>query len=256
MKSSFRLLFAAVAAMLFHVVPAQAQLAPRSYAVMSLVGDVINVRGVRPGVGTRSEAEGNWVFPINEPVFDTAALLAADGAIKAAQPGAKVVLMMTQDSGLYQAQNAMFDAAYANQDNRNYLIGLLKERGVSHLVLITKERANARFKLVDGYAGQGTLEGLGFYIDETLDLRTVATSEASSGMLGPYAYVKVRLLDATTLALVRETRATNSSILVKPSAMPNAMEMWTTLSSEKKIEYIKCLLGDAVREAVPGVLAL
>lgn len=253
MKVRSRILLAALSAMLFNV--AQAQVAPRSYAVMSLVGDAISVYGVRPSVGSRTDAETRTVLPISEPVFDTAALVAADAAIKAFQPSAKVVLMMTQDPGLYQAQNAMFEAPQANLDNRLYLIGLLKERAVTHLLLITRERANARFPLAYGYAGKGTLEGLGFYLDETLEFSNTKTSDRSSGMLGPFAYVRVRLLDAATLALVRETKATRSLILAQPSATPSAMALWTSLPAPKKIAYIEDLLGAAMHEAIPGVLA-
>jgi hypothetical protein len=255
MKFEIRQLIVAAAAMLFSVsASSQVPATPRSYAVMSLVGNALTVHTIRPSVGIRSENETRNVLPIAEPVFDAAALRAANAAIREVQPGAKVVLMMTEDAGLYKAQNAMFDAAFDNKDNRDYLISLLKERGVSHLVLITKERDSARFKTSNGFVGTGSLEGLGFFIDVTLHFRTTETFESSSGMLGPFAYVKVRLLDATTLALVREAKATTSDILVRPSALPNAMEMWTSMPSAEKIGHIETLLGEAMNEAIPAVL--
>lgn len=247
---------AALAAALFTASPMiHAEAAPRSYAVMSLVGNAISLHTIRPSVGIRSEAETKNVLPIAEQVFDAAALAAADAAIKRVQPAAKVVLMMTQDAGLYAAQNAMFDEAHANKDNRDYLISLLKDRGVTHLLLITKERDNARFKLSNGFTGKGTLEGLGFYIDETPHFRNSDTADASQGMVGPFAYVKVRLLDAATLQLVRQARSISSSILVRPSAEPNAMQMWTSMASAEKIKHLEHVLGAAMKEAVPPALA-
>lgn len=242
--------------MLFITSPfSQAETAPRSYAVMSLIGNAISIHTFRPAVGMRSEAETRNVLPIAEPVFDAAALRAANTAIKQVEPSARIVLMMTQDAGLYQAQNAMFDEAHANKDNRDYLVSLLKDRGVTHLLLITKERDNARFKLTNGFAGKGSLEGIGFYIDDTTRFRNSETSDSSDGMLGPFAYVKVRLLDAATLQLVRQIRAIGSTILVRPSAMPNAMEMWTSMASAKKVEHIEDLLNQAMKEAIAPVLA-
>ena len=256
MKSHLYLLSLALGATLFSASPfSHAEAAPRSYAVMSLVGDAISLHTIRPSVGIRSEAETKNVLPIAEPVFDAAALRAANTAIKEVEPGAKIVLMMTQDAGLYQAQNAMFDEAHANKDNRDYLSSLLKDRGVTHLLLITKERDNARFKLTNGYAGKGSLEGIGFYIDDTTRFHDSETSDSSQGMLGPFVYVKVRLLDAATLKPVRQIRAIVSTILVRPSALPNAMEMWTSMASAKKVEHIEDLLDKAMKEAIAPVLA-
>lgn len=255
MSSNFRIILAGVAVLLSSVSSSQAQVAPRSYAVMSLVGNAITVHTIRPAVGIRTQAESKNVLPIAETVFDTATLRAADGVIKQVQPGAKVVLMMTSDPGLYAAQNAMFDAAHANKDNRDYLISLLKDRGVTHLLLVTKEHDSARFKLTNGYAGKGSLEGLGFYIDDTSHLRNGDTQDSATGMLGLFAYVKVRLLDAGTLALVRESAAPQSHIIIEPGATANAMDIWTRLASPKKIAYLEELLGDAMQEAIPKVLA-
>lgn len=256
MKPDFRILFAALAATLLLASPfTHAEGPPRSYAVMSLVGNAISLHTIRPAVGTRNDAETRNLLPIAEPVFDAAALRAANAAIKEVEPAAKIVLMMTQDAGLYAAQNAMFDEAHANKDNRDYLVSLLKDRGVSHLLLITKERDNARFRATNGFVGKGSLEGLGFYIDDTMRFRNSDTADSSQGMVGPFAYVKVRLLDAATLQLVRQARAINSTILVLPSALPNAMDMWTAMTSAKKVEHLENLLNDAMKEAIPPALA-
>lgn len=255
MQFSSRMLIAAVAAMLFSACPAShARTAPRSYAVMSLIGNAISVHTIRPEVGSRTNADSKHVLPIAEPVFDVAALKAANSAILAAQPGAKVVLMTTQDAGLYLAQNAMFEAAAANKDNRDYLISLLKERGVSHLVLITKLRANAAFKVRNGYTGSGSLEGLGFFIDDTTLLRNSVTNDSSIGMLTPFAHMKLRLLDAKTLELVGEGDVAESTIIHRPSAVGNAMEMWTSLTSATKIDYIDSLLVSGMKKAMPELL--
>jgi hypothetical protein len=255
MIMSSRMLIAVLGAMLFSVSPAsQGQGAPRSYAVLSLAGNAISVHTIRPEVGSRTSADSKFVLPITEPVFDVAALKAANNAILSFHPGAKVVLMTTQDAGLYQAQNAMFEAAADNKENRDYLVSLLKDRGVSHLVLITRLRANAAFKVRNGHTGSGSLEGLGFFIDDTTLLRDTVTNDSSIGMLTPFAHVKLRLLDAKTLELVREGDAVESTIIHRPSAVGNAMEMWTSLTSATKIDYIDSLLVSGMKKAMPELL--
>lgn len=234
--------------------PAIAQSPQPSYAVMSLAGDAITVLGDSQQVGSNLPSHTRKVIPIQEPIFDQAVLLAADGVIKSLLPGTKPVLMMTSDQGLYKAQNAMFDLPAENNDNREYLKSLLKERGVTHLLLVTKTRENANFKLTNGHAGNGSLEGLGFFVDEMFETRNEETLDRSIGMVVPYAYVKVRLLDAGTLALVGQASARESRIIVRPSASPKAQELWTTLSHADKVDHLRGLLGCAMRVTLPQLL--
>lgn len=256
MKLTPTLLAAVLAGMLFQPSPpANAQVGARSYAVLSLVGNAIHIDTVRAAVGTRAPAESHHLLDIPDPVFDTAALLAVNAAIRKAQPAAGIVLLTTQDAELYKAQNAMFEQPEANAANRDYLLGLLKDRGVTHLVLVTAQREHAYFKLTNGSTGTGQLEGLGFYIDDTTALVNTGSSDSARGMLGPFAYVRIRLLDAKTLALAGEAKATKSSIVVRPSAESSAMEIWETMAGDEKVGRINQLLAEAVKDAMPPLLA-
>ncbi|MES2164134.1 MAG: hypothetical protein V4476_23500 [Pseudomonadota bacterium] len=249
-----KILVAAFAGMLFSFSQARAQAELRSYAVLSLIGNAIHIDTVRAAVGTRAPGQSHHVLDMPDQIFDTTVLLAANASIRLAQPGAKIVLMTTQDAELYKAQNAMFELPEVNKANRDYLIDLLKDRGVSHLVLVTGQRDNAYFKLDNGSTGTGQLEGLGFYIDDTTRLRGTESSSSSLGMLGPYAYVKARLLDARTLALVGDVKSNKSSIVVRPSAEASGMEIWDTMASAEKVELINGLLNEAVKAAMAPLL--
>lgn len=233
---------------------AMAQSAQRSYAVMSLAGDALTVLGDSQQVGSNLPSHTRKVIPIQDPIFDQAVLLAADAVIKSLVPGAKPVLMMSADQGLYKAQNALFDAPAENVDHREYLKSLLKERGVTHLVLVTKTRDNATFALTNGHAGNGSLEGLGFFVDEMFETRNQVTRELATGMVVPYAYVKVRLLDANSLELVGQASAKESRIIVRPAASPKAQEIWTTMSHADKVDHLRELLGCAMRSTLPQLL--
>ena len=222
---------------------------------MSLAGDAITVLGDSQQVGSNLPSHTRKVIPIAEPIFDQAVLLAADSLIKSLVPGAKPVLMMSDDPGLYKAQNALFDAPAENVDNREYLKGLLKERGVTHLLLVTKTRANAEFALTNGHAGNGSLEGLGFFVDEMFETRNQVTREVATGMVVPYAYVKVRLLDANTLELVGQAVAKQSRIIVRPGVSRKAEEIWTTMANAEKVDHLRQLLGCAMRQTLPQLLA-
>lgn len=255
MKIEFRLLSGVFAFVLLAVAgAAKAQTASRSYGVMSLVGDSIAVHTVKYEIGIRLGGQTRTILPIDNPVFDDAVLRSADSALKRLVPGTKPVLMLTQDAGLYKAQNEMFEAPALNAENRDYLKTLLKERGVTHLVLITKLRENAAFELLRGYAGSGTLEGLGFFIDDTYKTLNKKSLDTSTGIMVPFAYLKVRLVDAATLEVVGESRAMENTIVTRPSASSNAMDIWTSMASAEKVGYLRGLLGNALECSVAKLL--
>lgn len=233
----------------------QAQAAPRSYAVMSLIGNSISLSQFKPETGSRLEDDGRSIFPIQDTVFDNAAVQSANSIIKKLEPGAQTHMMLTQDQGLYKAQNDMFESVGANKDNREFLKSLLKARGVTHLVLITKYRAEAEFKLVDSYTGHGRVEGLGFYIDDTLETRDTGTLNTANGIIAPFAYVKLRLIDATTLDVIREKYVRESQVVANASATANGRYTWDILTGKQKIDYIEHLLTKAMDDTVPQLLA-
>jgi hypothetical protein len=234
---------------------AYADPAPRSYAVMSLIGDEISLVAFKPETGSRLADDNRNVQPVKDAVFDTAAIQAANGMIKKVEPGAQTVLMLTQDQGLYKAQNDMFDAAGSNKDNRAFLLSLLKNRPVTHLVLITKHRGEAQFKLVESYIGKGRVGGLGFYIDDSLVTINQKTLNSSRGVLAPFAYVKLRLIDAKTLEVIAEDHVKESTVVGNSSATANGQQTWNILTGPEKIRYLEDLLGDAMTEGVPRLLA-
>lgn len=246
---------ALLAALMFVSTGASAQQAPRSIAVLSLIGDALSIHSVRQDVGLRVSGENRIVVDYPSSALDQAAMFAAERGIRLAAPGTPVKLMMSQDLALYGAQNAMFDAAAANKDNRDYLVSLLREQKASHLVLITKARANSTLKLKNGSAGPGTLEGLGFYVDDTMEVRAVDTRELRNGIVAPFAYIQVRLLDAASLDVVRSFRATESLIEAKPSATDDAIGTWAAIGDKEKLDMLQYLINKGIAAGMPALMA-
>ena len=233
--------------------PVLAQASP-VYAVMSLAGDQLSIHATRPDVGTRTSGTSVHVLPVAEQVFDEAILLSVDAALKRA--GTTPVLMMTQDRELYKAANGMFEQPAANGDNRTYLQGLLRERKASHLVLVTRLRDNAPVKLSRRTSvSNGVLEGLGFYVDDTTQLIDDRTAEAYFGMVAPFAYLKIRVLDAATLSVLQEKAVTFSFPVVRPSNHPSGMATWTGMTTSEKLVNIRQAVDGAVEKALPLVMS-
>ena len=220
----------------------------RTYAVLSLAGNQLAIHAVRPDVGTRVSGATVNVLPIAEQVLDQAILLSADAALKDAAPATRPVLMMSQDVALYKAGDSLFDQSPVNAENRSYLQGLARERNATHLILITRTRDNTPVKLArNTTVTNGMLEGLGYFIDDTTRLFDVQTAESYFGMVAPFAYLKVRLVDVQTMQVLRAEPAVYSFPLARASSYPNAMAMWSDRTTDQKMKDM--------RDAVDGALA-
>ncbi len=231
------------------VMPASAAEADsKSYAVLSLVGDHLTTIGERTQTGTTINQNDRNVVALTDKMFDEAAIKSANATIKKSWPATQTTMLITPDPGLYKAQNAMFDAPLAHADDRAFLKSLLTARKVSHLILITKARADTEIRLENWASGTGTLEGLGFYVDNMTELKSATSLKLGKGFIAPYAYLKVRLIDANTLEVLREV------VQKKTVPMGNynreSLSAWDVYSAKQKIEQLQDVLEIAVRDAV------
>jgi hypothetical protein len=230
---------------------------PRKYGILSLAGDAISTVTYVMDIGTKINPNDKLVYPmLANTMFDETAIRAASAAVKLVQPDAAPFLMLTTDPELHQMQNAMFDDPAANQGNRDYLKSLWKDKGITHLILVTKYRADAEVKYMQESEGSGKIEGLGFYMDN----RTEVTSHgkkgnhSTQGILMPFAYVKLRLIDAETLAVQREVRQKQAEIVTYAPDADRAVRTWDALTAKQKMAYLDGLMQEAVTEGVPKLL--
>lgn len=227
--------------------------APRTYAVLSLAGNSVTTVLERENTGSKLDQNYRTVMAIAEPLFDEAFIHGANTAIKQKQPDAKTVLLLTADQELYKAQNDMFDAAASNADNRTYLKSLLTNRGATHLVLISKAHGEAEVRIGNERIGKGRLEGLGFYMNNSFGFINTDSKAQGTGILAPYVYVKVRLIDAATMDVMHE------EIIRQAWAVGNFNPgkdhaAWSALSSQDKVVYLQEAIKTAMEEVVPKVL--
>ncbi|SFU35039.1 hypothetical protein [Pseudoduganella namucuonensis] len=251
MTSKFRptAAMAAVVACLFMPTAGAAE---RSYAILSLAGDSITTVLERPQTGSKIDQNEKTLVPIADKVFDEAAIQAINAAIKKREPDAKTVLLLTPDPGLYKAQNAMFESPSSTADDRTFLKSLLTNRAVTHLVLVTKARAEADIWISDIPVSTGRIEGLGYYMNNSIRIRNTETGGHGTGILAPFAYVKVRLIDAATLNVVDEVVQKKASPVGNHTGESRAS--WDVLTSAQKIDYLNSRLKEAVAEAVPRLI--
>lgn len=224
------------------------------YAVVSLVGNQIQVVGAKRVIGTSVDRNDKQLMPIDSDVFDKTALLATDREIKALQPKITPILLAPRDPRLFSLQDGKVDEAGVSRELLELLKPTLLQQGATHLVLFTRFRDQARMQLSNTALGHGKVEGLGFYIDRMHDTVEQTTGVGGTGFLGAYVYLKASLVDVSTLEVLREAVSKQTRVVTVGRAADGS-DPWQTMTAAQKVNELRRLVSSAVEEAVPKVIA-
>jgi hypothetical protein len=227
-------------------------LAQRTYAVLSLVGDRIEVVRRAPVTGSSIDRNQRETIPVPDGSIDRAILAAADRALRAADPTAKPVLLLASDPGLYEAQARMLDENGVVTWLLEPMRGLLKDSHVTHLILFSKYRHEARFQLGHARVGNGMIEGAGFYLDYELMTRRGDTQERARGFLASFVYFQLTVIDLASASIVRQESRLGSNLL--SAARSESGNPWETLSSAQKIDALVRISRREVSSAIPELI--
>jgi hypothetical protein len=147
---------------------------PRTYAVMSLIGDSFSISPYMDVSSTgasiyysrgsdaaeAAKSPGGWgahggmtgsrlvqdrvlTIPVKEPVFDDAAIASVAGVLKQREPGTTVELLRAKDPNFYNLQDQLVDSPSGAKEAREALRTTLKERKAAYLILVTKHRSKS-----------------------------------------------------------------------------------------------------------------
>lgn len=224
-----------------------------SYAVLSVIGDKMTVVAFRTPTASNLDRNERAEIPARQ-AFDRTALLVADDAIMAARPEARVILLQSNDPALFALQAESLGQSGAAEPAWETLRALLKQTGATRLLLVSKYRADARLRSRDSYIGTGKLAGIGFYLDELMEMTQYTTGESNQGFIAPYVYVTVSLLDTQQMRLIRRRDVMESQV-VSLGNRGSATRAWEAMTTEAKVNSLQSLIRAAVSGAVPDVLA-
>ena len=205
---------------------------PRKYAVLSLVGDAFRNRG--------------RTYAVNTPIFDRAALLAANSVLEKVQPGGSYALL-APTAGLYAAQKTLIvDGKFQAPQE---LEAALAAQNATHLLLITKLLANSSVDLGDNnFVKMGKLEGLGFY-QAGGRIWNSETKEMSWGFMAPYANFTVSLVDLSQSTVAAQKPVTASQ-LVTSIGVKGVVDPWFVHTQEQNLDMLKVLFQNNVAATV------
>ena len=219
---------------------------PRKIAIVSLIGDSLTIVHAQQQLGSRIDRNSHESISILDGSIDREALLASDDAIKNAAGQTSTVLLKSS-STLSVRQADFFDGQKFVPPSE--LETSLKTQGATHLLLLTKFRAEARFESRTHSVGHGMIEGVGFYFDrQTVTYRT-ETGERGIGFLAPYAYFKVSLIELATLSIVKQQTIT-ASWLVSEARSREKSNPWDALTPTEKANSLRFLIKREVLRAV------
>jgi len=224
---------------------------PRTYAVISLIGDKISVVGHRATVGSTIDRNRQGALAVQGRALDDTAVLAASDAISRLDPRASIVMLASNDPTLYELQDEVFEP---QQRSRALLASAIRDpiqgQHATHLILIRKHRADAALRMQVQYVGSGKIEGVGFYVDPTLPTRNLETNELGSGFLATFAYIKVALVDANTMAIIREQTVEESATTLTGKSL-NPLD---ALTPAQKTAALRSMIVQATTGGMKAVL--
>lgn len=225
----------------------------RQYGVMSLLADTLTIVGQEPQTGTMLKKNTEDSMPLADDSLDRFAALATLRALAKAAPGAKAVAVRGNSPVLYKLQLALDDGSIASLPSET--VAALRDAGITHLLLLTKRRDDARMQAHDQSFGSGKVQGLGFYVDRYKRVQRAGTSDQSVGFLAPYAYFDVTLIEVETQKVIRSARVTNSFVVAAAATGTSGADPWDVLDARKKMESLGQLLTEGIEASVPKLFA-
>ncbi len=222
-------------------------------AIVSLVGDRLMVASYRLQTGSHVDQNVRQSVVLESDELDVATARILEQAVRNAAPQAATLPLKLTNRSLHQLADRVADGQAAKASVIEALRPALQSQNATHLLLVTRHRGETQVRMREGTVGSGRIEGLGFYLDRSRRYEQRDTGLESLGLIAPFAYVKITLVKADTMEVLREETATATSSLT-PGRGPGAIDPWEVLTPEQKVEALKSLLTEESRRIVPKLL--
>lgn len=218
---------------------------PKKIAILAAISDEIAVVNYQPQVGSNLNQNVHRSWPLPLAPFNTAALLAADEAVKQAAPGSGTVLL---DVPNLAKQERLLDKRQFNPPAE--VRSALTAEGATHVLLISKFRTSFHFANPPGYVGHGTLEGLGFFIDHDYQTISIETGKHNYGFIAPHAFFKLSLIDLATNTVQKEQAITANETYFSDKTF----KAWEIITDQQKLESLLGMIKDETSRHIPALL--
>ncbi len=230
-----------LAAGAFASAPAHAQ----KYAVISLVGDRMQL-AFAPGVeGQPVDRIERRYVQFEDTTIDRAALLAANEQVKKLKPGSEPVLLQA-------FERSYFDTSAGTASIIEWIRQLVKDRKVTHVILVTKLVYGGIPQMQKPYVGSGDLEGVGFFVGREPPPAGADPNGAGPGFLAPFAYFTLSLVELASGRVLREEKGLASRAI--SATATDTGNPWDALSGTEKVAALTDMIRKEIATLMPKLL--
>ena len=220
-------------------------------AVVSLIGSVYTIVSFQPSTGSKIDRNLEDVVPLPNAAFDRIALLATEQALRRSpRVGTVALLELNLSATPKQVPQFLVEGRFEPPES---LAQALQQQGATHLLLLARHRTDARLKALDASLGSGTLEGLGFYLDKEINMKQADTGEIRRGLLAPFAYFKLALVDLGSARVLKEVPVL-ASTTVSAARNTSGVDAWGALTQLEKMTTLAGFLKEEIPPAVQQLL--
>lgn len=223
------------------------------YAVLSLIGDKLDVVVPAKNPDNTPAQNVHEYLPIDSPIFDDAAVAAAAGSVKKAVPPAELA-RLNANAVLYEKQRTLFEEKGDAISMPDAIRQALREQGATHLVLITKHNDDVLKGFINAETSEGKLEGLGFYFDRSQPVYGADRNIVAYGSIAPFAWLRVAVIDVRTSRVLARQKITTSTPITTASGVAEGTTPWNALSGEQKMRAIDRLVRREIGRAVSELM--
>ncbi|MBL8523679.1 MAG: hypothetical protein JNN20_08320 [Betaproteobacteria bacterium] len=231
--------------------PAAPPADPRVFGLLSLIGDELNIVIAR---GAKADGTRNEPLPVAEPMFDNAAIQAAGTGIRKVIPRAELAVLNTRSQVLFDRQRELFAEANGVMKIPDAIRDALKSQQATHLMLIAKHSGVAQMHFAGNSDGTAQVEGLGFCIDASMLVENSSTAAAQRGMIAPFAYINVSLVDLSSSKVLKKQTIAVTSTISSARAQQSNQSPWLALSAAEKVSIIDRLVQREVGRTAQEIM--
>jgi len=217
---------------------------PKKYAVLSLLGDSVQLINLTPSRGDTAQT-GEWTAKPGGGV-DNAARQTLDATIKVLTPDREVKLYTSNTRSLFGDPASLFVNGKLTLPGN--LGEAIRQSGAAKLLLVTRSRQDAALAATLPPRVLAILEGPGFVLDQRPSGQIGFDGQSGLPVLAPYVSIRVALIDLADMRLQREQSLAVAGRL--PVAREAAENPWAATTPEQRIKALETLIETELPTAV------
>ena len=226
----------------------------RTLGVFALLGESLQLVFPADVTDTRLDRNLRETLPVKDIGFDQAALRAVREVMGRLQPAATLQMYRATTPLTPAEQRDLADGA-TRAELPDWIVKTIQSAGLSHLLLITRHRGEASFPLLNGFSiGRGNVEGVGYYVDSTTEMKNLITGRPSTGFLGAYVMLRLLLVDARSGDVVGSQDVRIGEVHAGRNDT-EAANIWNALDPREKVEVLRRMVEQSVTRVMPAVLS-